>query len=109
MTEFKTVVWPILAESCATSQCHGGANAGGRLRLFNAQLDDPRILYTNFYILHALSENGLKMLDRANKEDSLLLQYGLPRDIAKAPHPEKMRIEPVFRTSPWRLHCSSRN
>jgi hypothetical protein len=37
------------------------------------------------------------MIDRAHPEDSLLLQYGLPRNEAKVPHPDVQGFRPAFR------------
>jgi hypothetical protein len=93
--EFKTKIWPVLAGSCASSACHGGAKGQGSFKLFNVALNDDKVMYTNFYILSAWSKGGLKMVDREYPENSLLLQYGLPANLARFVHPGKN--EAVFR------------
>ena len=52
--------------------------------------------YTNFLMLHRASLNGRKFIDRAQPRDSLLLQWALPRDIAKYPAPEVRGWRPYF-------------
>lgn len=71
------------------------------------QLDDLRLIrrgratsaentYTNFLILHNYARNGSQMIDRSNPEDSLLLQWGLPRDEARQPAPDVPGWRPFF-------------
>ena len=93
--DFKTRIWPILAQTCASSACHGGVKGAGDLKLFNVAMGDERILYTNFYILHSYARGG-QMIDRANPENSLLLECGLPKKLARTPHSKE--INPVFPT-----------
>ncbi len=52
--------------------------------------------YTNFLMLHRASLDGRKFIDRAQPRDSLLLQWALPRDIAKYPAPEVKGWRPYF-------------
>jgi tetratricopeptide (TPR) repeat protein len=93
MQEFKTKVWPLIAQNCATASCHGGV-AAGSLRLYNTNLSDERILYTNFFILHSYQNDQGKLIDRENPEKSLLLLYGLPANLVATPHPKNL-------TAPW--------
>ena len=86
--DFRTVVWPVVRESCATSTCHGGAKGAGRLKLYDLTIADDRVLYTNFYILTASGRGDQPLVNRASRENSLLLQHGLPRDLARSPHPQ---------------------
>ena len=95
MSQFRTRVWQIIASGCATSQCHGGLKGEGGLRLLTAPTSQDRVVYTNFYVLTDWSLGGRKLMKRDNPEMSLLLQYGLPPDLARLPHP--VRITPVFR------------
>ncbi len=86
--DFKVRVWPIIARSYASPNCYGGVKGRDGLKLFNVPLTDERIAYTNFYILHTWERGGRKMIDRDNPEMSLLLQYGLPKKLAKVPAPD---------------------
>lgn len=54
-------------------------------------------MYTNFYILHMAEVNGRRMIDRGSPEDSLLLQWGLPREAARFPAPDVSGWRPMFR------------
>lgn len=45
-------------------------------------------MYTNFYILSTIQLDGRPMVNRQHPEDSLLLQWGLPRESAKYPAPD---------------------
>lgn len=89
MTEFKTKIWPVISKNCASANCHGSAKGAGSLRLLNVALDDNRILYTNFLIL-ATWDKGGQIINRENRENSLLLQYGLPSNLAIKSHPAKV-------------------
>jgi len=86
-----------LVQGCATSQCHGGGNAG-KFRLL-AQSADPATAHTNFYIVATYStvvqgrDVGIfgsplqRMVDRGSPSDSLLVQFALPAAKARYPHP----------------------
>ncbi len=52
--------------------------------------------YTNFYILSETNINGAPMINRAEPEKSLLLQWGLPRDAASFPAPDVPGWRPFF-------------
>ena len=95
MRQFRTRVWPIIARSYAKPSCYGGVKGRDGLKLFNLSLTDERIAYTNFYILHKWEHNGRRMIDRDSPEMSLLLQYGLPRKLAKCPRPKYIH-GPIF-------------
>lgn len=71
------------------------------------QLEDLRLIrrgratstdniYTNFLILHNYARNRSQMINRSNPEDSLLLQWGLPRDEARQPAPDVPGWRPFF-------------
>jgi len=47
--------------------------------------------YTNFLMLHRADQDGLRFIDRDRPDQSLLLQWGLPRDEAIYPAPEDAR------------------
>ncbi|MEM8758511.1 MAG: tetratricopeptide repeat protein [Planctomycetota bacterium] len=86
-----------LSNSCSTTRCHGGTEAG-RLRLANAGRTDPRVYLTNLVILERFrTEDGSPLIDFEEPASSLLLQAGLPRHAAAVPHPEVRGWRPVFR------------
>jgi hypothetical protein len=87
MVDFRNKVWPIVAASCATSTCHGAGEPKGKLRLFNAAGRNELMDYTNYLLLDGYVSNGRRMVDRNDPEQSLLLQFMLPEDLAKFRHP----------------------
>jgi hypothetical protein len=101
MTNFREDVhstW--LINSCATTQCHGGQEAG-RFYLYNREKNTTRASYTNFFILETYRTlGGGALIDYQNPARSPLLQMGLPRDKAVVRHPEVgqpgRRWKPVF-------------
>jgi len=97
MKIFRSRVWPIIQASCARPSCHGGAKGAGKFKLFDLPVTDDRVAYTNFYILHAWSQGGARMIDRDEPSRSRLLQAGLPKSIAKPGlgHPKPLN-PPVF-------------
>lgn len=106
LAEFRRFVQPLALNGCATAGCHGGT-AGGSLILY-APADTEEASYTNFYILQQYRQpsgqnqsvfgtGDLRMIDRTNPEQSLLLQYGLPTDVAEFDHPSVRGFRPIFR------------
>jgi hypothetical protein len=59
--------------------------------------DGDRIAYTNFYILTQMTANGIPFIDRDRPEESLLVQWSLPREDARFPAPEIAGWEPEYR------------
>lgn len=85
-----------LLNSCATSGCHGGPDAGD-LYLHRANHTDERVRYTNFMILERLEvDPQWPLINYTDPEMSLIVQYGLPRESARLPHPEVRGWAPVF-------------
>ena len=84
---------------CATAGCHGTGGAGG-FQLYSAG-ENEAVAYTNFYILQQYRKNidGVerKMIDRANPESSLLIQFGLPAELAETDHPAVGNYSGIFR------------
>lgn len=77
--------WVINA--CATSECHGGLEAGRLVLATRKPGSDPTV-YTNFYILDRFRTSDNRPLINWDEPDrSLLLQLGLPRDISSYRHP----------------------
>jgi hypothetical protein len=109
--EYRRLIQPLVQGSCATAACHGGMSAGPLVLNTSADVNDAAA-YTNFYILnqYALSQRAAgdqqgvfgggaierRMIDRTRAEDSLLLQYGLPRNLARAPHPDVQGFRPAY-------------
>ncbi|MEM6459217.1 MAG: hypothetical protein AAF710_07475 [Planctomycetota bacterium] len=69
------------------------------LHLFNSRPETEAEAYTNFFLLHRFRYDGRPLIDRVNPEDSLLLQWGLPREAARFPAPDVPGWRPAF-TSP---------
>ena len=77
-----------LNNSCATTQCHGGMEAG-RLVLINRRPAADVAMYTNMLILTRYKTNkGQALINWEAPERSPLLQMGLPRSQAIFQHPE---------------------
>ncbi len=95
-----------LVNSCATTGCHGGTDAG-RFVLYNARPNSERTVYTNFYILSKYRlPDGTPLLNFDEPESSALLEFGLPREKSRHPHPvvprgvnEHDAFKPFFRSS----------
>lgn len=105
MRLFRQDVRRWLVPGCATSRCHGGAEAG-QLRLERRRASSEPGAYTNFLILQRFRlADGTPLIDFEQPERSPLLHLGLARDRSRYPHPEIPRDEgpgdawkPVFRT-----------
>lgn len=98
MREFAKI-WDSIDRSCAATQCHGGVDAPGGLKLLESPSGSrtgdvgTRTYYTNFLILdqYRVAEGqytGEQLLNRNRPEDSLLLQFGLEPEEASFVHPE---------------------
>lgn len=75
-----------------------GAGAVEGLYLFGRGRDTERIEMTNLYILTQVAIDGKPLIDRNEPEDSLLVQWGLPREEAKFPAPNGIAgWEPKFK------------
>lgn len=61
--------------------------------------DGERIAYTNFYILSQMTANGIPFIDRDRPEESLLVQWSLPREDARFPAPEVDGWQPEYRSN----------
>jgi hypothetical protein len=98
MRIYRRDIAPQLRTSCAQDGCHGAPQGKGGFKLFTTKSD--RADYTNFLILGLWARDGKYMIDRQNPEkDSLLLQHGLPLELAKAGHghPKVQGRLPLFR------------
>ncbi|MBX2850418.1 MAG: hypothetical protein KTR15_01585 [Phycisphaeraceae bacterium] len=74
-----------------------GSGAIESLYLFPRGRDAERIEMTNYYILTQATVDGKPIIDRNAPEESLLVQWGLPRDEAKFPAPEIDGWVPKFK------------
>jgi len=87
-----------IANSCATTACHGGGSAGA-LWLTPRRPTSPRSVYTNFFIIDRFRlSDGTPLIDYENPGRSPLLQLGLPRSDSIVPHPDVRGWTPVFRS-----------
>ena len=107
---------------CAATPCHGSM-AGGNFIMFPLP-DSDAVTYTNFYLLMKYARINreqptsifggagarVRMINRQHPRQSLVLQYGLPPDLAETPHPRVPGFkamytsanDPVFgRTADW--------
>ncbi|MEM6391653.1 MAG: hypothetical protein AAF797_02655 [Planctomycetota bacterium] len=69
------------------------------LYLFLKNPGEQREAYTNFFILSQYTYNGRPMINRDRPEDSLLVQWGLPRAEARFPAPDIENWEPYFNST----------
>lgn len=77
----------LIQNACATTACHGGAEAG-RLQLRRSAPQSDATVYTNFLILDRFrTKDGRPLIDYDKPARSTLLQYALPRQHAVNPHP----------------------
>ncbi|MFM8641620.1 MAG: hypothetical protein ACKOEP_02120 [Phycisphaerales bacterium] len=87
-----------LTANCATSRCHGGLHAG-KFFLHTGNAKDQRIRYTNLLALLDFEVDGKKVVDFEDPPSSLLVQYAMPRTMARYPHPQVNGWKPVFSKS----------
>jgi len=70
----------------------------GEIPMFGRGRDEDTVAYTNFYILTQMTIDGIPVIDRQNPEESILLQWGLPREDARFDAPEDIEgWQPHFR------------
>ena len=87
-----------LVNFCASTRCHGGADAGPLL-LYNRDPRAERPALTNFLILdRSTLADGRPLIDYDNPERSPLLQLTLPPNRSAFPHPRVTGWRPLFRT-----------
>ncbi|MCD4824606.1 MAG: hypothetical protein K8S55_08365 [Phycisphaerae bacterium] len=105
MIEFRSKIWPLIRKNCAQSNCHGGSKPKGGLKFFVSSSASEKADYTNFIILSGYQKKHQRLLSRQSPQDSLLLQYGLNREVSKNPHPllnpknPKSVITPMFQNN----------
>lgn len=85
-----------LMNNCSTTRCHGGTGAG-RFQLQRARSTDNRTRYTNLLMIDRFRcEDGGSLVNWDDPPSSRLIQYGLPSDQTKTPHPDVPGWKPVF-------------
>ena len=87
MVEFRNYIYPVVRQFLDSPKVRANRNDVGGLRLLTVGGRNTRVDYTNYLILYGFKYKGQRMIDRDVVEDSLILQWGLPRDIARYPHP----------------------
>ncbi|MEI7767296.1 MAG: hypothetical protein WCJ97_07650 [Phycisphaerae bacterium] len=90
MTNYKTLVQPLILQNCATAACHGGEKAVG-FRLYSTPVR-PTEHYANFYAISTYVRDGNYMMDRAKPEFSLFIQYLLDPRVARTKHPGDAKL-----------------
>ena len=85
---FRANVWRgWVLNSCATSACHGGQEAG-RLWLLNKRPNADATVYTDYMVMHDFTlADGTPLLNYEKPAESPLLQMALPPEISKRKHP----------------------
>lgn len=97
IADFRTNVHSrYLLTYCATTNCHGGKDAGAFFA-FRFEPASNATVYTNYYILQKYNTNRGYMIDREKPERSFLVQYGLPAADAAIAHPDVPGYRPLFR------------
>ncbi|MBL8990069.1 MAG: hypothetical protein JNJ48_00660, partial [Phycisphaerae bacterium] len=93
---------PILMNFCATTACHGGAEAG-RLVFATAKPNSDATVFTNLYILERFrTADDRPLVDWEFPERSVFLQMAMTRDSAAARHPVVMRGVPGAPSDAWK-------
>lgn len=114
IADFKRRIQPMLVQGCATNNCHSNGHAGDFV--LYTPVDNDFVSYTNFYLLtqYRITVGGEKTeaaspfspgggphkaIDRTYPANSILAQYGLPREMAEFRHPELPpgQFTPLFR------------
>lgn len=92
-----------LINNCATSACHGSPYAG-QFFLHRRDYKDDRVRYTNMLILDRLKiDPDWPLINYDRPDDSLIVQYALPRELARKPHPRVDGWKPAFNPTNARL------
>jgi hypothetical protein len=102
IADFHQKIQRILQQGCAVAGCHGGTNSkGGNFYLYNG--DTPPVYVTNYLTLQTFAPKvkdvQMPLIDRQNPENSLLLQYMLPPEVAVTPHPAAPPYKGMVKTS----------
>jgi hypothetical protein len=89
MATFKRVQQSLISTGCAN--CHSGNKAQGNFSL-HFPANSAAATYTNFLILQQYQEKigdrQYSMIDRTQPDSSLLVQFAMPPDVGRPPHPK---------------------
>lgn len=112
LATYRQRIQPIVMAGCAGAGCHAAPGQGDFALFPRADASEPAS-YTNFLILQEYTktiETGtggggifdsgkteVRMINRNRPDQSLLIQYMLPRDLAAIPHPETRGYDGVAR------------
>ncbi|MCC6683030.1 MAG: hypothetical protein IT445_19185 [Phycisphaeraceae bacterium] len=94
LREFRRTINP--AYVARFFRTHFGTGQIEGLKLLAHDIGSTAEAYTNFYIISTAEHAGHKFIDRDQPAESLLLQWGLPREDAKYPAPETSGWRPFF-------------
>ena len=96
-----------IVNTCGTTTCHGGLDAGDFL-LFNRAQNNERSAITNLLILERFrTSDDVPLINYDFPENSLLLQYALPIKRTSSPHPEVRGFRPAFRSTKSRRYVQA--
>jgi hypothetical protein len=92
-----------LINTCATNACHGSPFAG-RFFLHRKNYKDDEVRFTNLLILETLQlDPNWPLINYERPEDSLIIQYALPRELARKPHPLVSGFKPAISPTNQRM------
>jgi hypothetical protein len=94
MKTYRSEILPLYINGYFSETFGRGAVEG--LSLFGGRGERVRAAYTDFYILHKFQQGNAYMIDRDKPEESLLVQWGLPRDQAIYKAPDVPGWRPFF-------------
>lgn len=102
---FRDDVWRgWVLNSCATTRCHGGEEAG-RLWLINSKTNAEATVYTNFMVMHKYKlPDGTPLINYEKPAESPLLQMALRPEASRMPHP---RVDSIGKGDKYRPVFSS--
>jgi hypothetical protein len=96
-----------LVNTCGTTTCHGGLDAGDFM-LFNRAQNNERAAITNLLILERFrTSSGASLLNYESPENALLLHYALPLKNSSDPHPQVRGFRPAFRSEKSRRYMQA--
>lgn len=102
MVLWKQRINPWMVNTCGSTSCHGG-NAKAPWHVITNFGQDIQAIYTNFYVVSEYTTaKGVRLLDRDQADDSLLLRYALPADQAGGMTHPKVNGEAVAIKVPLR-------
>jgi len=96
---FRRRVLPLVNRGCARSGCHSGRSAH-RFRFPVGSQTGETYAYTTFVLLDQMRTADGPLINRANPEASILIQYMMPTADADHPHPpvgKGPKLKPVIR------------